>query len=132
MAYPHVTEIELNGDTPGITITSPSDDWLNDVHLIPYDFAENHDMASFCFLGGEEGEDDEWIPMSIFVTDQILAMGEDKVLELLKAEASRKWTWWKPDGQPLGRLPTGFVAKLDEAVTIMCAVSPTKPKMTRG
>ena len=132
MACPHVTETDQDDHTPGITITSPSGDWLNDVHLSPYDFAENHDMASFCFLGGEKGEDGAWIPMSIFVADHILARGRDEVMELLKVEAGRKWAWDNEDGRPLGWLPTGFIANLYEAVTVMCAISPTKPKMTRG
>jgi hypothetical protein len=127
----NLTEImEENEDNPGVTITSPSGDWLNDVHLKPYDFAENHQMSPFCFIGGDKNEDGEWAPLTICVVDRRLSRGGEEVVELLKTEAARKWTWRDEDGKPLGKVPTGFVFDLYEAVTVMCAVSATKPEMT--
>jgi hypothetical protein len=131
-----MTELDLTEimddieENPGVTITSPSDDWLNDIRVYRHDCAENHDMAPFCFIGGDENEDGEWPPIGIFVVDRLLARGVEEVVELLKAEAARTWTWRDQDGQALGKVPTGFVFDLYEAVTVMCAISATKCEMT--
>ena len=107
----------------GISITLSSDHALSDVHLVPDDCAQNYENASLCFIGNERGEDGKWVPFTIFVANHLLAMGEDEVLELLKAEANRRWTWHLKNGEPLGRLPTTFEGRLRSATDILCAVS---------
>ena len=76
-------------------------------------------MQAYCFIEGEHG----W---KIFVSDHVLAKGNEEVMRLLVTEANRRWTWLKEDGQPLGRVPTGLEAELWEATLIMCAISKTK------
>ena len=66
---------------------------------------------------------------AVFVADEVLAMGVEKVTERLCQEAVSIWCWHFQDGKPLvGRVPTGFECHLYEAASVMCGLYANKPQ----
>src|SRR6185503_18641326 len=118
-APPKRKPTEATYEIQGITVSSPSGDWLNDVRIKTCDFAQNHGHQSYCFVG-DDGQDGG---LKIFVADHVLGKGIDEVMRLLVTEANRRWTYTKDNGEPLGRLPTGLVGDLWVATSILCALA---------
>ena len=104
--------------TPGISVKSPSRNWISEVNVNRGDFAENYGTTATVFFAVDESRDQR-----IFVADHILAAGELEVSQLLIAEASRRWTW------EIGRIPTGLEGDLLEASSILCALYGPKSKL---
>lgn len=108
-------ECEFLKEVPGISVTSPDGEWLGELHVNRYDFAENYDTEELAFFINDN---------AVFVADEVLALGTKKVSERLCQEALRIW-YWKP---LVGRVPTGFECNMDEAASVMVGLFAEKPQ----
>jgi hypothetical protein len=109
---------EMTDWISGISVTSPSGNWVAEVNTNRSDFAENYGTTATVFFAADENGDQR-----IFVADHVLAAGEQEVSRLLIAEANRRWTWG------IGRLPTGLECDLLEASSVLCALYGPKSKL---
>jgi hypothetical protein len=63
-----------------------------------------------------------YMPMAVFAANKIIIKGEKRLYRELEKEALRLWSWTRPNGKPLGRLPTELQARLGLLSRLFCKI----------